>query len=68
MLDQVKRDQELDRQAKQAAYDKRLALRAALQDQMALKAMQHHQLYEEFLREKKTIDDIIQQIYDEKVS
>lgn len=67
MLEQVKADKELDRKTKQADFEKRLALRAVLQDQMAMKTMQNHRLYEEFLREKKTIDDTIQQIYQEQL-
>lgn len=66
-MEQIKIDKELDRKAKQADHDKRLALRGALQEQMAVKAMQHQRLYEEFLAEKKAIDDIVHQIYQEKV-
>lgn len=68
MLEQVKLDKEQDRQKKQADFDKRLALRAVLQDQMAIKTMQNQRLYEEFLREKKLIDDTIQQIYEERLA
>lgn len=68
MLEQRKIDMELDRKTKQEDRNKRLALRAALQDQMAIKSMQHQRLYEEFLAEKRAIDDIVRLIYEEKVS
>lgn len=37
----------------------------ALQDQMILREKTKRYLYEEFLREKKMIDDIIQRIHEE---
>lgn len=68
LLKQVKIDQELERKTKQAQFEKRLEFRAVLQDQMAIKNRQHQRLYEEFVREKKAIDDTIRQVYEERLA
>lgn len=44
---------------------KKAQYKKELQEQMILGAQSKRYLYEEFLREKKMIDDIIQRIHDE---
>lgn len=46
----------------------KLQLRQELQTQMDTKKHQHQVLYKEFLQEKKQLDDIVRQIYDEQLA
>lgn len=58
-------EEEFNRKMAQEEIIKKAQYKQELQDQMILKEKSKRYLYEEFLREKKMIDDIIQRIYDE---
>lgn len=53
---------------KKAEKSAKLQLRQELQTQMDIKKHQNQLLYKEFLQEKKQLDDIVRQIYDEQLA
>ncbi|KAJ8930365.1 hypothetical protein NQ314_016843 [Rhamnusium bicolor] len=59
------KEEEYQKTLKQEDIYKKAHYRQELQDQMILKDQSKRYLYEEFLKEKKMIDDIVQRIHDE---
>lgn len=61
-------DKEFQIEKKKRENSSKLQLREDLQKQMDIKKYQNQILYKEFLKEKKQVDDIVQQIYDEQLA
>lgn len=65
LLDALYTKEEMDRRAMQEEINKKAVYRQELQDQIIIQEQHKRYLYEEFLREKKMIDDIVQRIHAE---
>ena len=61
------REETMDKQAKLEMKNRQIVLRGELQDQIMNKRLENKRLYEEFLKEKKIIDEIIRRIQEEKM-
>lgn len=56
---------EAERIEAEEEFKRKVEYKKELQDQMILQHQQKQYMYEEFLKEKKLLDDIIQRIHDE---
>lgn len=56
---------EIDRQKAEEEIKRKAIYKKELQDQIIIKYQESQSKYEDFLREKKMLDDIIQRIHDE---
>lgn len=58
-------DEEFNRKLMEEEIAKKAKLRQEIQDQLMFKENQKRFEYEEFLREKKMLDDVVQRVHDE---
>lgn len=67
-MEQKLADETFYRQKKENEKTTKQKFRVALQDQMAIKHQRNQILYQEFLREKKELDDIVQRVMMEQMT
>lgn len=67
-LEQQHADEEYQRAVKVKRLENKIQFRQSLQDQMVAKQQRQQLLYQEFLAEKKQLDELVQRVYMEQMA